>query len=95
MVALTQQANALLRGDTRRAVAHAPPGTLCMMLVLCGAFYGAVMGGYGGFGTDRWLQVLISASKVPLLLLTTFGLALPSFYCSASYLVKRIATSRV
>jgi hypothetical protein len=80
MVTVCQQADALLRGDTRRAVANAPPRTLCVLLILGGAFYGAVMGSYGGFGTDRWLQVLISASKVPLLLLTTFGLALPSFF---------------
>ncbi len=38
------------------------------------------MGSYGGWGTDRWLQVLYSAFKVPLLLLVTFGLALPSFF---------------
>src|SRR5512139_4327888 len=54
--------------------------TLLLLLVGCGALYGGVMGSYGGFAGDRVWQVAISASKVPLLLLVTFGLALPSFF---------------
>jgi hypothetical protein len=45
-------------------------------LVLCGLFYGGVMGAYGGRGG----QVVYSAIKVPLLLLATLGLSLPSYF---------------
>jgi len=80
MLTLVHCADALLRGvpaDTRPLVRRR---TLLALLVSCGAIYGAVMGSYGGFAGDRALQVLISASKVPLLLLATFALALPSFF---------------
>jgi hypothetical protein len=49
--------------------------TLC-----CGAIYGGVMGCFGGVTGDRKLQILISAAKVPLLLLVTFAISLPSFF---------------
>jgi hypothetical protein len=45
-------------------------------LVLCGLFYGGVMGAYGA----RGLQVAYSALKVPLLLLATLVLSLPSYF---------------
>ena len=45
-----------------------------------GAFYGAVMGTFGGLDGDRPLQVLYSAVKVPLLILGTFALTLPGFF---------------
>jgi hypothetical protein len=45
-------------------------------LVLCGVFYGAVMGTYGVRG---W-QIAYSALKVPLLLLATLALSLPSYF---------------
>jgi hypothetical protein len=45
-------------------------------LVLCGLFYGAVMGAFDA----RTLQVIYSAVKVPLLLLATLALSLPSFF---------------
>ena len=45
-----------------------------------GAVYGAVMGCFGGLAGERFLQVLYSAAKVPLLLLATTALALPSFF---------------
>lgn len=47
---------------------------------LFGALYGAAMGTFGGVAGDRALQVLISAAKVPLLLLATFAISLPSFF---------------
>ena len=53
---------------------------LVTMLVVFGAFYGAVMGGFGGIGGQRALQPVYSAVKVPLLLLVTFALSLPSFF---------------
>ncbi len=42
--------------------------------------YGAVMGSFGGVGVDRLWQVAFSAIKVPLLLLVTFLIGLPSFF---------------
>lgn len=45
-----------------------------------GVVYGAVMGGFGGLSGERSLQVFYSAVKVPLLLLATTALALPSFF---------------
>src|SRR5262249_18799424 len=38
-----------------------------------------VMGTYGGIGGERTWQVVYSAVKGPFLLMTTFGLSLPSF----------------
>jgi hypothetical protein len=46
------------------------------LLVLCGLTYGGVMGAYGGRG---W-QVVYSAVKVPMLLLVTLVLSLPSHF---------------
>src|SRR5207244_3069802 len=51
-----------------------------LLLVLGGLFYGGVMGSYGGWSEDRFRQAIFSAVKVPLLLLVTFCLALPSFF---------------
>jgi hypothetical protein len=47
-----------------------------LVVALCGLFYGAVMGAFGG----RALQAGYSAVKVPLLLLATLGLSLPSYF---------------
>jgi hypothetical protein len=46
------------------------------LVVACGLAYGAVMGSFGG----RPGQALVSATKVPLLLMTTVALGLPSFF---------------
>ena len=54
--------------------------TLITATFLFGATYGAVMGAYGGLSLDRWQQVLYSAVKVPLLILVSFALSVPSFY---------------
>jgi ABC-type dipeptide/oligopeptide/nickel transport system permease subunit len=51
-----------------------------LFVVVFGSCYGALMGTFGGIGGDRLLQVLYSALKVPLLLLFTFVVALPSFF---------------
>lgn len=53
---------------------------LLVLLVTCGLFYGAVMGTYSGLAPDRLHQLLYSGAKVPLLLLATFVLCLPSFF---------------
>jgi hypothetical protein len=56
-------------------------GELALFVTTFAALYGLAMGSFGGaFVGDRWLQMLYSALKVPLLLLTAFALCLPSFY---------------
>jgi hypothetical protein len=53
---------------------------LLVILTVFGMSYGAVMGSYGGFTGSRALQMLFAGLKVPLLLLCTFSLSLPSFF---------------
>lgn len=53
---------------------------LFVLLIACGLFYGAVMGTYSGLTILRLHQLLYSGVKVPLLLLATFVLCLPSFF---------------
>jgi len=53
---------------------------LLVLLLACGLFYGAVMGAYSGLTPSRLHQLLYSGIKVPLLLLATFALCLPSFF---------------
>ena len=75
-------------GDVLRAgpLSTAPrrPGLallrLAALVVVFGLLYGAVMGSFGGVSGRRALQPVYSAIKVPLLLLVTFGLSLPSFF---------------
>ena len=64
---LLSRADAVLRGRS-----SSYPWTL---VVLCGLVYGSVMGAFGGL---IW-QVVYSALKVPLLLLATLLLSLPSY----------------
>jgi hypothetical protein len=57
------------------------------MMLLCGGFYGAVMGSFSqSWGEVRGLQMLYSATKVPLLLLVTFAISLPSFFVANTLL---------
>ncbi len=68
MSGLWRRADAILRGK---------PGASAWQLVLgCGLAYGAVMGAFAW----RPGQVAISAVKVPLLLLATLFLSLPSYF---------------
>ena len=72
----------ILRGETPSvewATSLSIP-TLVGLIVFCGAIYGACMGGYSSVGGVRFLQSLFSATKVPILLIVTFCLSLPSFY---------------
>src|SRR6478609_7824301 len=82
MTALLHQADALLRpreADQTSLALRAR--TLVAILILFGLTYGAMMGLFCGFDeSPRPLQALYSATRVPLLLLLTFALALPSFY---------------
>ena len=45
-----------------------------------GVCYGAVMGAFGGIAGERWLQIVFSAIKVPLLIVVTTLLSLPTFF---------------
>ena len=54
--------------------------SLIIFVAVFGLWYGAVMGTFGGFASDRLMQVFYSSTKVPLLLFATFVLSLPSFY---------------
>ena len=74
MGGLARSLDALLRGF--------PPTPVhgLTLAVVGGVTYGAVMGSYGGWGGDRVWQVVYSGAKVPLLLLVTFVLTLPSFF---------------
>jgi hypothetical protein len=77
----------LLRGrldaDRAGSVTPATLAHLLASLALFGLFYGGVMGSFGiftGAVGGRTLQAIYSALKVPLLLLVTFGVSLPSFF---------------
>lgn len=84
MKAMLHQADQVLRGTDLSGVRAERPtaalARLTALLVLGGLCYGGVMGSYGGFAGDRAWQVVYSAVKVPLLLLVTFLLSLPSFF---------------
>jgi hypothetical protein len=51
-----------------------------LWIVIGGAAYGAVLGGFGIETPDGWKQSLFSAAKVPMLLTVSFLLGLPSFF---------------
>jgi hypothetical protein len=72
-------ADGILRDRSEAAAARHWLSAL-LFVVVFGSCYGALMGTFGGIGGDRLLQVLYSALKVPLLLLFTFVVALPSFF---------------
>lgn len=76
-------ADDLLRGGPWAMRPDRPRSLLLHLLafvVVFGVFYGAVMGSFGGVSGRRALQPLYSGLKVPMLLLVTFGLSLPSFF---------------
>ncbi len=68
MTPVRRQVEDVLRGR--------PSARSWWLVIACGLAYGAVMGSFGG----RPGQVVISAVKVPLLLVTTVALSLPSFF---------------
>ncbi len=82
MIAALRQADRLLRGEL--LIRPVPSAAILFQLtgwiVVCGVGYGTVMGAFGGFWGERLFQVMISASKVPILLLGTFAICLPSFF---------------
>jgi hypothetical protein len=50
------------------------------VVVAAGMFYGAVMGAFTGNAAPRPVMMLFASLKVPLLLLVTFVLSVPSWY---------------
>ena len=84
-VGLFQLADNLLRGEVSAAGGSREPrlpvlGSLILAIVVYGMFYGAVMGSYGGMSGLRFWQAVYSAVKVPILMISTFLLSLPSFF---------------
>ena len=73
---LLQSFDGLLRG--RADAMDLSKGAVA--LVLCGGFYGAVMGSFWGDEGPRLLQMAFSALKVPLLVGATFALSVPAFF---------------
>jgi hypothetical protein len=72
-----------LHGRGRFAVGAPPAGRLrwlVLFVVVFGCCYGAVMATYTGLAPGRCQQLLYVGLKVPLLLLVTFALCLPSFF---------------
>ena len=72
-----------LRGRGRFSVGAPPAGQLrwlFLSVLVCGGVYGAVMATFTGLAPGRCHQILYVAVKVPLLLLVTFALCLPSFF---------------
>jgi hypothetical protein len=68
----------------RPPAGETPGGLGLFRLMSCtlffGAFYGCIMGTFGGVAGERVWQLLISGMKVPLLLMATFALSLPSYF---------------
>lgn len=97
MTGLLVHADGILRGLPGET--EGGPARVLRRLLTCavlgGLLYGAVMGTFAGFGGDRLWQVVFSAVKVPLLLLTTFALSLPSFFVLNSLLGLRGDFGRV
>jgi heme/copper-type cytochrome/quinol oxidase subunit 3 len=69
--------DAILRGRQIRADRLTTLWPLWLILIASGCCYGAIMGTFAGM---RIQQMAYSAIKVPLLLLTSFSLTLPSFF---------------
>jgi hypothetical protein len=65
----------VLRGQRSRTSMR----TILFASIIASMSYGAVMGSLTGLHDGRQLQLLFSAIKVPILLLVTFAISLPSF----------------
>ncbi len=83
MQAYLRRIDSLLRSGTRQdqsAAGLVEVRLAVLWVLLFGCLYGALMGTFGGVWGDRSLQVCYSAAKVPVLLLGTFCIAIPSFF---------------
>jgi hypothetical protein len=81
-IATCSRVDQILRGDLIRSkgASAAKSWHLWSILIASGCCYGAVLGSFSGGGSPRVIQMIYSAAKVPLLLLVTFWLTLPSFF---------------
>jgi hypothetical protein len=82
-------ARALLSPLGRLNTAFSPsrgPSWQSLLGYIClgGACYGAIMGSFGGILGERFLQVVFPAAKVPILLIGTFVLTVPSLFVLSS-----------
>ena len=77
---LTQTIPAILRADAGHIQSRLRTHHIIPLVILATALYGGVMGSFGGIGPSNWLQILYSATKVPLLLGVSFVLTVPSFF---------------
>jgi hypothetical protein len=82
MLTILLRADDILRRRSWTTQSHQAGYTVAWLLttiVVFGLTYGGVMGSFGGLSPQSPLQIVYSAVKVPLLLLATFLLSLPSF----------------
>lgn len=70
--------NQILRDTHKRSIFSVR--TYFVLVIFFGGFYGAIMGSYGGWYGDQKWQIIYSAVKVPVFLLFTFSISIPSFY---------------
>lgn len=82
MTGVLGQVDGILRATDRTAAGDWQRTLLRLLafVALGGALYGAIMGTFGGVAGERLWQVAYAALKVPLLLLVTFLVGLPSFF---------------
>ena len=71
--------------DARPSISQGGLANLLLTTVLFGMAYGATMGTFGAPHGDRWLQIVFSAIKVPVLLLVGFCLDMQVSSCSIRY----------
>lgn len=72
--------DAVLRGRPDRISGASSWRRSLAFVILFGCAYGALMGTFGGVTGDRPWMVLFAAMKVPLLLVITFLVCIPSFF---------------
>lgn len=82
MTSIWSKTISILRGESasREGLENLSLPTLVGLIFLCGAIYGCAMGSYNAAGGPRLLQALCSGVKVPLLIVLTFCVSLPSFF---------------
>ena len=86
MTPLERTLESILRGPRDEVGRGVAVRSWLVAVGLGGGCYGAVMGGFGGLGVDRAVQIVYSAAKVPMLLLATTIIAAPSFFVLNSLL---------
>jgi hypothetical protein len=100
LIGIFRLADEVLGGDSDLAVRAPRAGedrlrAFAILIIVFGMFYGGVMGTYGGIAGARFWQVVYSGAKVPLLLVVTFLLGLPSFFVLNTLLGLRNDFARV